>query len=186
MECHVAPWYKEPKCLITQWKEFFPARGMSPAETLNALVRFVMYACVLVSVYRNDATPLLIGGAVSLVLTLIYAPRLHNSKPHPSSQTHTHRKEQLCTAPTNDNPFMNVLPHEYHSDKPEACPRNPEQDKQVTQEFERGLIREVSDVYKKRASDRQFITMPVTSSIPDTRAFSNYLFSETVQGPKCK
>lgn len=186
MECHSVPWYKEPQCLWKNWKEFFPARGMSAADTLNALVRFILYSCVIISVYRNDYTPLAIGILVALMVTMVYAPRLHSSRGHPPAGTHAHRKETLCTAPTPDNPFMNVLPHEYTQDKSRACPRSPAQDAQVSKAFEKGLIREVSDVYKKRASDRQFITMPVTTAIPDTKAFSNFLFSETTNGPKCK
>lgn len=185
MECHAAPWYKEPSCLWKNWTEFFPARGMSAAETLNALVRFVIYACVIVSIYRNEYTPLVIGIGVVLLLTLVYAPTLH-TRPHAPSGTHAHRRESMCTSPTSNNPFMNVLPHEYQDNKPEACPSSTAQDARIAQEFEKGLVREVSDVYKKRASDRQFITMPVTTSIPDTKAFSNFLFSETANGPKCK
>lgn len=181
MEC--LPWYTDPACLVTQWTEFFPARGMTPAETLNAVVRFVVYSTLMISLYRNEYTPLVVGAAVILVVSAVYAPRMHV---HVATTTHSHRKKETCTAPTPDNPFMNVLAHEYSKDKPAACAPSMAQDKRVNDLFEDGLIREVSDPYKKRASDRQFITMPVSSSIPDTRAFSNYLFSETVRGPKCK
>ena len=184
MECQSQPWYKEPICLFSNWKEFFPTRGMSAADTLNALVRFVMYSCTLIALYQNDFTPLAIGVLVILIITAVYVPNMHAHRPTPTHR-HSH-KEPMCTKPTSDNPFMNVLPHEYTSNKSKACPRTPAQDREVSDKFEEGLIREVSDVYKKRASDRQFITMQVTSSIPDTQAFSNFLFSETVKGTKCK
>lgn len=185
MECHSVPWYREPACLLRNWKEFFPARGMSPADTLNALTRFVMYSCTLIALYQNDFTPVAIGVMVIVLITAVYVPYMHTHRPTP---THAHRQraEAMCTAPTSNNPFMNVLPHEYTSDKPKACPSTPAQDREVNDKFEETVVREISDVYKKRASDRQFITMPVTSSIPDTQAFSNFLFSETVKGTKCK
>jgi hypothetical protein len=54
--------------------------------------------------------------------------------------------------------------------------------------FDKGLSREITDVYHKKASDRQFVTMPATgdSGNPDTLAFRNFLYSETAKGPKCK
>lgn len=175
------PWYEDPVVLVDHWTQFVPTRGMTNPELLNAWVRFMLYGSVLVSLYQNEYMPLVYGVIVIVLVSLIFAPRMHDHAPAP---THAHRTDAyVCTTPTESNPFMNVLPHEYHLDKPPACdPADPD----VSAYFERGLVREVSDPYKKRASDRQFMTMPVTSSIPDTYAFRNYVFGSTAEGPKCK
>lgn len=182
-QCHV-PWYSNPSCLFLDWTVFFPRRGMTPADFLNASVRFILYASILIAVYRNEYMPFVYGILIIGLLSIIYAPKMHHHDPAP---THTHaQKDNFCTRPSKTNPFMNVLPHEFTKDKPAACPSTPDQDDEVNTYFEHGLVREISDPYKKRASDRQFMTMPVTSSIPDTQAFRNYVFENTADGPRCK
>lgn len=181
-----APWYKEPTVLVKRPFEFFPSRGMTPTERLNSMVRFVVYGSALVAFYRSDANVLAIGGVIVTVLTLIHSTR---SPEATQTRARVDRRENLtqCTEPTENNPFMNTLTSEYTSSKKPACPNSTHTQAKSEEYFEKGLVREVSDVYHKRASDRQFYTTPVTGNgVPDTKAFRNFLFSETVKGPKCK
>jgi hypothetical protein len=48
--------------------------------------------------------------------------------------------------------------------------------KQIRKNFNKGLFRNLDDVYEVENSQRQFVTMPVTTSAPDTIAFAEYLF----------
>ena len=82
---------------------------------------------------------------------------------------------------------MNVLPTEFGKQKPVACEQTPCIARQIEDVYEPQVIREITDVYKNRASDRQFYTMPVTGNgTPDTLAFRNFLFSQVSKGTRCK
>ena len=170
-------WYDDPRVLANRPLEFFPARGMTPAERLNSMVRFVAYASVGIAIYRNDPHSLLIGAVVIVVIST-----LRGVSSRPANKTTTrgtyYSGPAECTVPTPDNPFANVLASEYMENKPAACRVTTETMNASQAYFDRGLIREISDVYKNRASDRQFVTMPATgdNGTPDTLAFRNYLY----------
>jgi hypothetical protein len=171
------PWYRQPSILARRPLDFFPTRDASDAERLNAMVRFTAYATLAVAMYRGaaDARAVIsVGLLVALVLTLLYSSRdgFSGGRPQGSSGS----VEARCTEPTAANPFMNVLTTEYALDKPTAC--GPIDNDMSQAYFDKGLPREISDVYHNRASDRQFVTMPVSGAhgVPDTLAFRNYLY----------
>lgn len=167
-------WYASPSVLTKRPLEFFPSRGMSPAERLNAMVRFAGYAAALLAIYRRNWSPVLLGVLLVAVISAFY--RVEPNSPQIEV-------EPMCTLPTPNNPFMNVLATEYNVRKPRACLSEETRD-DAKSLFDVGLPREVSDVYRNRASDRQFVTQPVTENIPDTLAFRNYLYSNVVASGK--
>lgn len=169
------PWYNDIFVLGKRPLEFFPTRDHSPAEKLNSIVRFVAYGSAAIAVYRRDTTPLLVGVLVIAVLSFVFSVPQQRNLDVTISRYAADKRDTTCTKPTQENPFMNRLPHEHGSDKAPACPQTDEVRRQAQQHFDRGLPREVSDVYRNRASDRQFMTMPVTDTIPDTLAFRNFL-----------
>lgn len=166
-------WYRTPSVLLKRPLEFFPARSMSPAERLNSMVRFVLYASAAIAAYRQDVSILGIGCIIIFVLSIVF------SVPDVAPCKLTNSCTPKCTAPTPSNPFMNVLTNEFSTNKPDSCGVTTETMKQAQAYFDAGLPREISDVYHNRASDRQFITMPVSGNngTPDTLAFRNYLYS---------
>lgn len=168
-------WYRKPAVLFQRPLEFFPARSMSPAERLNSMVRFVLYACTAIALYHQDPIMLGAGFVIILVLSVVYSIPENTCNPNDP----TSKCAPKCTAPTPDNPFMNVLTNEFGTNKPDSCGVTTETMRQAQQYFDANLPREISDVYHKRASDRNFITMPVAGNngTPDTLAFRNYLYS---------
>ena len=48
--------------------------------------------------------------------------------------------------------------------------------KEMRKNFNKGLFRNLDDVYEVENSQRQFYTMPVTTGAPDTIAFAEFLF----------
>lgn len=184
-------WYRDPAVLLKRPLEFFPTRDMTPAERLNSITRFVIYASSGIAAYRQDATVLGIGAIVVIVLALVFSARSGKDTVTGEDIKEDGKigERQKCRPPTPENPFMNVLADEYgDSAMPGACPVTSSTLKRSNDYFGQGLPREISDVYHNRASDRQFVTMPASgkNGVPDTLAFRNYLFSETVKGPKCK
>jgi hypothetical protein len=82
-----------------------------------------------------------------------------------------------CTRSTPENPFGNLLLTDIadRPDRPPACSYDEMKD-ESTKNFERGLFMNSTDVFSKENSQRQFYTMPVTTTIPDTYAFAQFLY----------
>jgi hypothetical protein len=174
--------------------EIFPSRDQTSSERVNALVRFALYAAIAVAAFGDvpSGRAIGVGLAVGLIITIIASSGSDDDDDADAAGCgHTGKKKKSrcgagkrvasdCRRPTRDNPFMNAPPTDFGSSTT-AC-RYADVKDEIGANFERGLVREVTDVYKNRASDRQFVTMPVTNGIPDTQAFRNFLFSGTSAG----
>ena len=176
-------WFRDLTVLWRRPLEFFPSRDQTDAERTNAITRFVMYAAAAVS-FAGYADPMRAAAAALAVIMLVAVT--YNASPRQQQargkETFAGAQPRVCTRPTPENPFMNVLATEYGTLRPPACDYDDVKD-DVAAYFERGLHREITDVYKKKASDRQFITMPVTETVPDTGAFRNFLYGAVQRCP---
>lgn len=90
-----------------------------------------------------------------------------------------------CTKSTPENPFANVLLTELGDDpdRPAACAYDSQKDL-IRKNFNKGLPRNLTDVYEVQNSQRQYMTTPVSTSIPDTHAFAEYVFGSGLKGCK--
>ena len=77
------------------------------------------------------------------------------------------RKQKSCSVPTLNNPFMNHLILD-ESDKKPACDYTKETKKGINSAFNTNLYQDLTDIYDKNNSQRQFYTMPVTT-IPNNQ-----------------
>lgn len=87
------------------------------------------------------------------------------------------RGSHKCQLSTPENPFANMLLSDLATrpDRPKACPYD-QHAHLIERNFNLGLVRNVYDVYDKENSQRQFMTMPVTTSAPDVAAFARYCY----------
>lgn len=95
--------------------------------------------------------------------------------------------KQECTKPTLDNPFMNVTMKNYLNidedknivDLPPACnPDDPVIKKQIDENFNNNLYNDVSDMFGKVNSQRNFYTMPWTTIPNDPNLdFAKWLYA---------
>lgn len=94
-------------------------------------------------------------------------------------------KDGKCTKPTIDNPFMNVTMKDYMNfddngfvvNRPPACdPNDPEIKKMMDQTFSNNLYRDVSDVFGKKSSQRNYFTMPWTTIPNKQDEFARWLY----------
>lgn len=97
---------------------------------------------------------------------------------------HTTRTRPECVLSTPENPFANFLLTDDPS-RPPAC-KYDEQSALIRKNFNRGLVRNAYDVYEKENSQRQYVTNPVTTSIPDTVAFAHFCFGRAAGRQTCK
>lgn len=206
-------WIKSPLILVDQDRvlNFIPTLSMSYAERINAIVRFSMYLGVVLSFLHRDYLYLYIPIFVLVVTYLVYlyqSPEikeaydtLHNISSNQVSPDGMKKsgKEFLdqeygrvngrkgdlnknkCVGPTKHNPFMNPMLSE-PMDRGKACPIN--EVKEDTEDyFNQNLFKDVTDIYDKRHSQRQYYTVPATEFGGDQGAFAEWLYG---QPPTCK
>ena len=86
-------------------------------------------------------------------------------------------KKASCRYPTPDNPFMNPTINDFGIEMPpEACNADDDQiQDKITDAFNDNLFRDVSDVFERQNSQRQYYTVP-NSNPPDTISFAQWLY----------
>lgn len=186
-------WFKDPKNFIgpSNYDRFFPSKEMTFAEQLNSLMRFSLYFSLLMFVVKKDTNiffvPVFVAGFTYMLFS-VDTKNKQREKFYTKSkglQEDPHTKE-LCSAPSKDNPFMNVLMSEYATNpqRKRACTVTEGKTKtRVKKLFENNLYRDVSDIYDKNASDRNFYTTPITTIPNDQNSFAQYCYGG---GKTCK
>lgn len=86
-------------------------------------------------------------------------------------------RRTTCREPTVDNPYMNPTVNDFGIEfPPEACNVDDENiQEKITDSFNDGLFRDVSDAFEIRNSQRQFYTVP-NMNPPDTISFAKWLY----------
>jgi hypothetical protein len=171
--------------------EFFPTKEQTRAERINALVRLSLYIGLFMSLYYNDIKYMYIFIFTILITYIIYTEKngfeletLENINSSVMIQD-PQPQPKVCSVPTLDNPFMNATMKDYMNfdetgkivDRPPACDINePKLKKTIDTQFNNNLYRDVSDVFGKFNSQRQFYTMPSTT-IPNAQGeFAKWLY----------
>ena len=186
-------WYQDIRSFITEtnYNKFFPSKDMTFVEQLNSLLRFSLYFSVVIFILRKDTNiffvPIFMAGFTYLLLSVDTKNKV-KERFFIDSKDMTIDKDtkKLCVKPTKDNPFMNVLISDYanNTQRKQACDiSKPNVKKKVKQMFSNNLYRDVSDIYDKNASDRNYYTMPSTEIPNNQEAFAKYLYG---QGKSCK
>lgn len=204
-------WSQKPSILLQtdQLTSFFPTTKQSMVENLNAVVRLTLYLSVALVFYtRNPYYVYLVflGFLVTYVMFTL-APNqemlsrepmcdsgCNNKKTLHETQTNLQRLERevekSCVRPTVNNPFMNYNILTDNIFNPPACKAYTEDTTEtqklredVDDKFNVNLYRDVSDLYSKSNSQRQFFTMPWTSWPNDQTSFAKWLYRT---GPTCK
>ncbi len=187
----------EPKNLT----DFFPIKNQTRAQRLNSLVRLSAYVSLALIIYHSNFKYSLV-----FVFVLFLTWVLHNNNPTPTKVPLTQNalagkvvenlegqkkldKPVNCTKPTLDNPFMNATMKDYMNvdskgniiNRPEACdPNDPIIKKDIDSKFNNDLFKDVSDIFGKMNSQRQFYTMPSTTIPNDpNNDFGKWLYNSS-------
>lgn len=177
-------WLRDPKVLFSRSRarEFWPAAELSIEEKLNAITRFVLYACVILAVYRNDVRPLVAGLGVCILIAIV-AKEVSNGRFKPLQPSHAHPNvERLttkeCQKPTKTNPLANMMPSDYetNADRPAACPIDSVKEEVDAAFYKDGHAKH--DHFNRRIDQRQFFSNPVTTSHSDSKGFATWLYGD--------
>lgn len=193
--------------------EFFPNPNLSLAEKLNSLVRLSFYVSIILMIFFGNYLYLYIPIVVlafTYLIYLNYKPQkkeelegyksLINSEFNQESSysPEVEKTGQLettlgdfvfekkkCKEPSVNNPFMNANLITDKRDRPPACPYydNEKVAAKVENDFDNNLYRDVSDLYNKRNSQRQYYTMPATTIPNEQTSFAKWLY---MSPPTCK
>jgi hypothetical protein len=176
-------WFDNPGILISKDRliEFVPTADMTLNERLNAISRLAIYSGTLLMLIYKNFNMFYIA---LITLTLLYLIREHfpdflNQSAGAVNPELEHMEGKL-QLPTENNPFMNVLITDYTQNpdkKPAADIDNPYVKKAVEAEFNKGLNRDVDDIWEKENSQRQFYSTPATTIPNDRSSFVNWCYS---------
>jgi hypothetical protein len=192
-------WSDNPRILYQSDRliEFFPTADMNTNEKLNAITRFSIYLSIfLFIIYRNYN--LLYVGIVTAVIVYIINYQETKKQIKTQEQLENNLKSQLninpdtpikvnemgdiCQKPTPMNPFMNVLMTDYtdNPNRPPACAHN-DTEANVEREkyFNYNLYKDVEDVWDRRNSQREYVTMPGTTIPNDRDSFMKWCWKTT-------
>jgi hypothetical protein len=192
-------WYKDITGFINDknFMIFFPSADMSLTEQLNSLMRLSIYFAIVMFLLKKDTNIFFAPIFMALFSFLIYnvdkKNKLHDQallnsigmKEEYCSNDLCPKSRELCQKPTRHNPFMNVLISDYanNTDRPRACKIQGRVKKDIKDNFDVNLYRDIDDVFHKKASDRQFYTTPSTTIPNDASAYAEWLYGT---GKTCK
>ena len=172
-------WYQDLSILVNNSRldEYYPSKDMTVEEKLNSLVRLAMYLSVLLVILTRNSNYLFILISTMLITYLIF----YFKEKKENFSEHKEKKVKYVK-PTIDNPFMNIQYDDYiKNPNREAIIKknnysNPILNKNIEDNFNYNLYRDMSDIFGKNNSQRQFYTMPVTTIPNNQTQFANWLY----------
>jgi len=192
-------WINNPYVLFDRDRlvEFIPTSDMNDDERLNALARFFIYLGVIMVVFYGRMRYIYLTIVAMMVLYVIsynyYRVEMNNYERFdddvkrelgikPEVPIKIADSGDICQMPTPDNPFMNVMLTDY-TDNPNRLPACSMSDEDVKAESDRhfnyNLYKDVSDVWDRRNSQRQYVTMPGTTIPNDRDTFMKWCWKTT-------
>jgi len=173
------------------WKKpyvFFPTNKMKLTEQMNSLIRLSFYISITITILKRNINYLWITPIIMILnACIIYLdPRfnkLEGFNHNDICEPEIHKKKNW-RFPTKDNPFMNTSLIDINDDPNSEsiiaeCPDNINIKQQIKKSFDEDLYKNVSDVFGKNNSSRQFYTMPNTSTPNDQKAFAEWCYGKT-------
>ncbi|AGE51544.1 hypothetical protein PBCVCvsA1_457L [Paramecium bursaria Chlorella virus CvsA1] len=184
-------WFQDLSVIFKRPSEIIPTRDQSDSERINAMVRLVLYCSFAVALIRQNYLYAVLGMAIIAIISLAYALGAKKTKSNEAYGNirpySVKRSKKSCSKSSANNPFSNatvgaLLDNEA---RPPACSYDDAgMAATMRKNFNKGLFRNLDDVYEVENSQRQFYTMPVTTAAPDLTAFGQFLYGS--KGATCK
>ena len=171
---------------VDKLSHFFPSTGYSFSEKLNDITRCAFYLSILLYLYNGNYKFLFIFIVVLILTYMIF----HNNEEYKTSRqliskfTNFGNKRYPVEyiSPTKNNPFMNISLDDYEKNpNRESIMRKNGSKKnineQINKKFNINLYKDVSDIFGKENSQRQFYTTPITTIPNDQTKFAKWLYN---------
>ncbi len=174
--------------------DIIPKKEYDLNRKLNALLRFTIYYSLIVYLLdtkKKYVLTFILGMAIFTYLIQLkykesYMDKVNNSLMNNSENVNIEDLKSECRIPTKDNPFMNPLLTDYGTDKSKkACIsyNNKGIQREIENNFEEDLYKDVNDIFGKENSQRQFFSVPGNSVPNDRDTFIKWCYQTP---PTCK
>jgi hypothetical protein len=194
-------WLKDPLVLINfkYIREFFPTTDMNSIQKLNAITRFSIVSGLVTFLFIKNVSAFIIT-AIGMLLSifLYFSPlverdlidrsikqgvsinpsKVLNYENNKASENLPRIYRKPCLGTSKDNPMMNVPITAYGTEYPyeSSCKETLETKEKLEENWNHGLFQDISNLWGKRNSQRQFYTNPNTSIPNDQTGFANWLY----------
>ena len=183
-------WGEDPSILlnINRAQEFFPSLELTNDEKYNAISRFLIYLPILLFTFFGNVNYFLITiiGLISIWIYYYYLQKSSQNENFNGSMQKSlvaiNSEGQLCQKPTPENPLMNILLTDYNENPnryPSCSNSDPQIIKEVENNFNIDLYKDVEDLWNNRNSQRQFHTTTVTTIPNDRESFMKWCWGTT-------
>ena len=182
-------WFKDPINFfdINNMLIFLPTTDMVYTEKLNAVMRLVLYICIILYAIQNDVKVFMLVMIVGVIIYILYNVEEDREKymneyksVDKYDENEYEDRQEECTKPSKENPFMNVMMDEYtkNPQRKKACKMTKQIDNYIDEYFNDGLYKSIDDIYNKNSSERQYYTMPSTEIPNDQDNFARWLYRD--------
>jgi hypothetical protein len=188
-------WYQDPADLFATPERavsFVPDPNTSLDAQLNAVMRFAIYASAIVALMRRSVMPLLVIVLATAAGTYVVhglSARENIEMQQRMDALDVERdplSRKLCSRPTLENPYMNVLMSDYSRfpERPGACDATlPDVAQRADDLYARNMYVDSDDVYGRRTGwPHQFYTTAATTIPNDQTGFAQWLYRPSPPG----
>lgn len=185
-------WYDDVQELLSIDKMFkvFPLQSMTLEEKINAMIRFFIYIGIILSLIRINATYLIIPIIALSVSYPVYEferSQVVTAEKFLKNNNADIVDSKVCTRSTVDNPFMNptIVDIQESPNREAACSsaNNDEVKKLVEKNFSKRVMKDVTDIWGRNYSAREFYTVPCTTIPNKQKEYAEWLYGT---GATCK
>ena len=170
-------WFSDPSVLFQQdtWTLFVPTQSMTTTEALNAVLRFTIYASVVLALFTGTPSYLIAIPMVAVVSVILHQlfPNGKKLETFIGEIMKAKPTREHFTMPTPQNPFMNVLLTD-DPDRPDAAPVSDKKVRaQIYKAFQQtsDIYMDTSDLFDQTQAMRTFHTMQSATVPNDQDAF---------------
>lgn len=181
-------WYRDPVGFFSPRRlpEFVPTSSMTYAQQLNAVMRFGIYFSLIMYLVNQNSLVFYVAIFIAILTMSMYEFYLYNQKLKrelysKAGVAYDNHRGMLCSIPSKNNPYMNVLMNEYTEfpNRPPACNiKDKKVDKKAEAYFEHNLYRDVDDVWSRKTASRNWYTTPVTTIPNNATEFAQALYGK--------
>ena len=187
-------WFEDPTGFFREDRlsRIIPVPRTGIDAQLNAILRFAIYFAVFVSLLRRSVSPFVSIVFAAAVITFLVHKAEAGEDERRREQMDALELERdpmtrrLCTRPTLDNPYMNVLMSDYKRfpERPGACDITRQDVRDRAEDLSsHDLYVDSDDIYGRRAnSSSQFYTNATTTIPNDQTGFARWLYQPAPGG----
>jgi hypothetical protein len=159
------PWTDDLRILWQHPLDFYPVKETWQGR-MNALTRLVVYASILISLFKKSIFPLIVGLVLTVLVAVVFWRKQRREV------YITERTSPSCRKPTRDNPMMNTPTNEFGQNKKQACLYADEDADKIVKDY---IYQDTEDIYANEYASRPFITLPNGGTHPDFSALAESL-----------